>query len=258
MVRISRFLSVLVLLAVVLGLVSSISAQGESGGLPPCSDDEMASIAATFLEFGTGFADLGERIQSATEAELPDLTAELNDFQVRWWGEVVPTIPNCSPAADLSLLMGRVVDDSLIALALTQAGYDDLAASHVEQVTALSEELANRVTELSATGPRAGRWEGSGRGFTISFNVSEPGTVTQLDIEFTAPNGDTCATSGGSMSIGDNNAFNVENDSSFSRFNVEGAFVSETVLEGTYTLEGCGPYAVTGRRDVPWTAEWQG
>jgi hypothetical protein len=310
MIRFSHLPTVLMLLAVVLGLVSSVSAQGgvtvttdrslalysaprvtfdtldtvpegttllaigRSESLPTsaendrsllaCSSDEISSISTILQEFSTDFVDLGDRIENATEAEMPDITVELNVLQVRWWSEIAPSVPNCAPANELLLMIGRLVDESMISLALTQAGYDDLAASHVEQVTVLSEELANRITELSATGPRAGRWEGSGSqtGFTnieVSFTMTERGTITNFRFVMEVSGSGTCT-----LTPSDIGEITIAPDGSFTialgpGSKIEGTIVNETTLSGTVTpLVLCGGQELTFSEAGEWTAEWQG
>jgi hypothetical protein len=228
------FIFILLIIAVV-----PVMAQTDET-IPACTEEELATLGTILQEElgldihnpgppseeGTG---LGEYLQSASETELSDTVVRIHDAQYHWWTEVVPSLPRCTLAVDVALLVGRNYDEALIASALFLAGETDLGNTSAENIASLREDLINRINVAlgnaqSASGSVQGSVEGSTETTeSILGVVPTPGNWSSPEL----PVDDTEVIS---MS------FTVSED---------GEQVSSFVMSGE-NLEGCGMTAVAG------------
>ena len=138
----------MVLLVVSSGIIAiSVSAQSdplEMGGedIPRCTQIELLQISGPFSELIERYQDL----DVGSEAALEDQAARreyLTDFaalQQEWWDDIYPAWPECAFVADVSLWIGRVLDETIITLALFDAD-PELAEVHLERLLELRGQL---------------------------------------------------------------------------------------------------------------------
>lgn len=104
-----------------LGLVLWVSPSVASNDvIRACSENQQRQIAVAIGEFEleTKYRELTDVISDLALDSFVESFKDVNTFQVDWWTEFVPSLPNCSLANELSLIGGRLLDELSIALAI--------------------------------------------------------------------------------------------------------------------------------------------
>jgi hypothetical protein len=110
--------------------------------IPECDSSQVSLIILEMQNFMSEYISLNERIANIEAETLPQLTEDLSDLQLQWWGEITPALPRCTLAIRVSFILGRMLDESLITLALGQAQYPDLVDQHIAETERLSPNAA--------------------------------------------------------------------------------------------------------------------
>ena len=123
-----------VILPLILLLVTALAANAqhdEDIPIPACSGEEVALLVLEIRQFAGDFVEFDQALMSISDVtELQAKTEELDALQRAWWSEIVPELPLCSLALDISVVFGRTLDEYLAYILLLQAGYPDLAEEH--------------------------------------------------------------------------------------------------------------------------------
>ena len=138
-----RWLLMLLILSIVGIIPLSVAAQSDPeamGGeaIPRCTQLELLQISVPFGELVERYQDLDAEAADALDnrAERLELLGAFADLQHEWWDDIYPAWPECAFVVEAGLWIGRVLDETIITLALFDAD-TDLAAEHLERVLEL-------------------------------------------------------------------------------------------------------------------------
>jgi hypothetical protein len=154
MIKTAAILIVLVLLG-----NNVLYAQELNVPLPACTRSESDETVSALLESGImeEVIAIAQRIIDAEISDYVAIAADLDFYQVKWWNEVVPSLPRCAFADEVTHVLGRYIDELLltvatmhIASALLEDGqvmsgnlYLDISAGHNETFG----DLARKMTD---------------------------------------------------------------------------------------------------------------
>jgi len=69
------------------------------------------------------------------------LAADLHELQLKWFTEGEPVLPRCAVAVEMGHMLGRLLDETLIAVLLLDAGHTSFADWHADPIEALSTSI---------------------------------------------------------------------------------------------------------------------
>ena len=138
-------IGILILLVLVLAALVPAMAQGPDTPIPACETADLDILEGALIPLLNNL--VGQNFTTMT-------VDQQNEQASVWWNEIVPQLPHCAAALDVIQTMGRALDESLIAAALTEAGRPELAGGHAEQSRTLVQQLlawADAVEPVQAT-----------------------------------------------------------------------------------------------------------
>jgi hypothetical protein len=146
----------LVLPLTLFSITPTASSQDPPTPLPPCSTDDLAVLRAILPDFAERYRALSDRAVAVTmegfAQHTPDADAvlrDINQFQMDWWSEGAPALPPCVLAVEAERIVGRLLDETLIAL-LLMGHYPDLADAHADPIFEYGAALKDLFHDLTA------------------------------------------------------------------------------------------------------------
>lgn len=144
------------LVAVLLTVSFPYPAQAQQNAWQPCNPEEKAALRLVMPGYVDRYKNISDRIgpidlddfELGTD-DVDELIGDMHDLQVEWWQYVDPDLPHCVLAIELSSTMGRLFDETLIALLLLDTGYYSFADWHADPILELSADLAGLLNELN-------------------------------------------------------------------------------------------------------------
>jgi hypothetical protein len=113
-------------------------------------------LRAILPDFADRYRALSTRAVAVTiegfAQHTPDADAvmrDLNQFQLDWWSDGAPALPPCTLAVDAERIVGRLLDETLIAL-LLMGQYPDLADAHADPIFEYGATLNDLMDDLTA------------------------------------------------------------------------------------------------------------
>jgi hypothetical protein len=148
-------LVLLIIASLFLLMISPLLAQTDEA-IPACTEEEIDTLGVLLkeevgldvnhLQDGTQRGvDLVALLQNTRSENMATIMTTVEALQGHWWGEVVLSLPHCTLAVDVSLLVGRYYDEALIAATLFLADERDLGVVHAVNARNLYEELTSRL-----------------------------------------------------------------------------------------------------------------
>lgn len=156
-----KFRRVFGVLALVMALMAGTVAQAQEPEIiepiPACNEAEYTLISGLFVAFNEDYAVISDTLQEADatvlSALLPLLLIKTSELQQSWWGLADVLMPRCTMGYEVRLIVGRLIDETMISMALLSAGEFDIVDVHIEAISEVSEEMgemAEELTELAA------------------------------------------------------------------------------------------------------------
>jgi hypothetical protein len=149
-------LVLLIIASLFLLMIIPLSAQSTDEAIPACTEEEIDTLGEALKE-GIGLdvnhlqdgtqrgVDVVALLQNTRSENMASIMTTVEALQRHWWDEVVPFLPDCALAVDISLLVGRYYDEALIAATLFLADERDLGVVHAVNTRDLYEELTRRL-----------------------------------------------------------------------------------------------------------------
>lgn len=106
-------------LPILLGSVASVAARDRT--IPRCSEAQLAAMRVLLPEYIDGYRAISDRMGPITVEdfaahtdEVDELIADMHELQLQWRREGEGQIPDCVLSADISMRLGRLLDETLI------------------------------------------------------------------------------------------------------------------------------------------------
>ena len=116
--------------------------------IPECTPLQVSSLRGILAEYVDAYTGISDRIGPMTledfaahTDEVDELIADMHELQLQWRREGEPQMPDCVLAVDIGAALGRLFDESLIAVLLLDAGYRSFAEWHADPISELADEL---------------------------------------------------------------------------------------------------------------------
>lgn len=134
--------------------------------IPACTEAQRTAAWQVMETSGVleEVSALARRLDEAAPSDFGAIAADLNRYQARWWIEVAPVLPDCALAVNATHRVGRVIDELLFVVTMTQiainfdalrmptssALFTEIARGHVETFMELSQDILASTNALSA------------------------------------------------------------------------------------------------------------
>ena len=116
--------------------------------IPSCTGQQVTLVRSVLSDYMSAYKVISNRVGEislddfvAHSDDVDELIADLHELQLKWFTECESQLPRCAVAVEMSHKLGRLLDETLIAVLLLDAGYNSFADWHANPI----EELANSI-----------------------------------------------------------------------------------------------------------------
>lgn len=146
----SRILRRLLFVVIVLLLTIPASAQPiVNTRVPVCSGSDFTAIADALADFATAYSDVNARL-NAPSPDFDVILARADRLQREWWRDTVPELPPCAISAEITPIIGQMVDELLVTLLYMDANLMSFAEDHLVVYTDAAAAFSAYVAEVMA------------------------------------------------------------------------------------------------------------